>query len=169
MVSFGTATDESPGQWNAQDHGGFSTSAPWMRVNDDYVYWNAEIQVADSSSVLAHWRRVLACRKQHYDTLIYGRFEMVDRHNPFIFCYKRVGKAAKAVVVANFTDDAQRWVVPWDVEVSLAKGQVILANYDVQGELHDDTLLLRPYESFVLLEQGEQGEQGHQDSAGGER
>jgi len=56
-------------QWNASAHGGFTTSIPWMRVNDDYPEWNAEQQIGDESSVYAFWRRALKVRKAH-DVLV---------------------------------------------------------------------------------------------------
>jgi len=41
----------TPMQWDASSHAGFTTGKPWMRVNDDYVTWNASSQVKDESSV----------------------------------------------------------------------------------------------------------------------
>ena len=34
-----------------------------MRVNDDYVEWNAEAQKSDKTSVLNFWKRALEFRK----------------------------------------------------------------------------------------------------------
>jgi glycosidase len=40
-----------------------------MRVNDDYPEWNAELQIADETSVHAFWKRALKVRKAH-DALV---------------------------------------------------------------------------------------------------
>ena len=50
-------------QWDHSRHSGFTSGLPWMRVNDDYVEWNAEAQKSDKSSVLNFWKRALEFRK----------------------------------------------------------------------------------------------------------
>ncbi|KAL7940446.1 glycoside hydrolase family 13 protein [Trichoderma barbatum] len=143
----------SPVQWNSQDHGGFSTSIPWMRVNDDYAQCNAEQQLADPTSIFNHWRHLLKLRRQHLDVFIYGQFEMVDREHPAVFCYKRVGRTASATVVANFTEDEQAWSLPRETENSLRNGTTLIANYETPRDIRRHTLSLRPFEAFVVLEQ----------------
>ncbi|KAL7940376.1 glycoside hydrolase family 13 protein [Trichoderma barbatum] len=127
----------SPIQWNSEDHGGFSTSVPWMRVNDDYAQCNAEQQLADPTSIF-----------------IYGQFEMVDREHPAVFCYKRIGRTASATVVVNFTEVEQAWSLPRETEASLKNGTTIVANYETPRNLRRHTLSLRPFEAFVVLRQG---------------
>ncbi|KAF4428943.1 glycoside hydrolase family 13 [Fusarium acutatum] len=147
----------SPVQWNSKEHGGFSTSVPWMRVNDDYTQCNAEQQLADATSVFFHWRRVLELRRQYWGVFIYGQFEMVDREHPAVFCYNRIGRTASATIVANFTEEEQEWSPPQATVDSLRNGTIVLANYETRGELRGRCLTLRPFESFVVLEQ----ESGH--------
>ena len=54
-----------PAQWTADPHAGFSTGAPWMRVNDDYVDgWNVQAQLEDNTSVHAFYKLVLDYRKK---------------------------------------------------------------------------------------------------------
>ena len=79
---------------------------------------------------------------------------MVDREHPAVFCYKRTGKTDSATVVANFTEEEKEWSVPQETEDALKNGMIVLANYETRGELRDHTLPLRPFESFVVLEQG---------------
>ncbi|KAH7009019.1 glycoside hydrolase family 13 protein [Ilyonectria destructans] len=144
----------SPIQWNSKRNAGFSTGVPWMRVNDDYMQWNAEDQVTDPMSVFSHWRRVLELRRQHWAVFIYGKFEMVDHDHPSVFCYKRIGKSATAVIVTNFTDSHQELSVSMRLAVTLQSGTLVLANYETLNELRGQTLALRPFEAFVVLEQG---------------
>jgi len=40
-----------------------------MRVNDDYLEWNAEQQIGAGDSVHAFWKRALKVRKAH-DVLV---------------------------------------------------------------------------------------------------
>lgn len=66
-----------PMQWDASAHAGFTqgTAAPWMRVNEDYVEWNAERQVSDPASVRAFWKRALEIRKA-FDVLVSGTVDI---------------------------------------------------------------------------------------------
>jgi hypothetical protein len=57
-----------------------------------------------------------------------------------------------ATIVTNFKEEKQRWSAPPDVLASLKDGKMMLANYNVQEENADSVIHLRPYESFVLLE-----------------
>ncbi|KAH6970219.1 glycoside hydrolase family 13 protein [Fusarium avenaceum] len=143
----------SPVQWNSKEYGGFSTGVPWMRVNDDYAQCNAEHQFADPSSVFSYWRHVIELRRQYYGVFIYGRFEMVDREHPAILCYNRIGKTACATIVTNFTENEQEWSPPQATIDSLKNGTTILANYETRGEPPGRVLTLRPFESFIVLEQ----------------
>ncbi|KAI1053502.1 hypothetical protein LB506_012589 [Fusarium annulatum] len=147
----------SPVQWNSKEHGGFSTGVPWMRVNDNYTQCNAEQQLSDPTSVFFHWRHVLELRRQYWGVFIYGQFEIVDREHPAIFCYNRVGKTASATVVANFSQEEQEWSPPQATVDSLRNGTIVLANCGRREELRGHSLTLRPFESFVVLEQ----ESGH--------
>jgi hypothetical protein len=78
---------------------------------------------------------------------------MVDREHPAVFCYNRIGRTASATIVANFTEDEQEWLPPQATVDSLKNGTTILTNYEARRELRGHTLTLRPFESFVVLEQ----------------
>ena len=43
---------------------GFSSTTPWMRVNEDYKTWNAEAQCEDLQSVHAFYKKALQLRKK---------------------------------------------------------------------------------------------------------
>ncbi|KAF5643578.1 glycoside hydrolase family 13 [Fusarium sp. NRRL 25303] len=143
----------SPVQWNSKENGGFSTGVPWMQVNNDYAQCNAEQQLADPTSVFFHWRRVLELRRHYWGAFIYGQFEMVDRDHPAVFCYNRIARTASATIVANFTEEEQEWSPQQATLDSLRNGTIALANYETRGELRGHSLTLRPFESFVVLEQ----------------
>jgi alpha-glucosidase len=52
-------------QWDTTPHAGFTTGAPWMRINDDFKTWNAASEVQDPHSVYAFWKRALKLRKEN--------------------------------------------------------------------------------------------------------
>ncbi|KAI5456064.1 glycoside hydrolase family 13 protein [Mariannaea sp. PMI_226] len=143
----------SPIQWNAKAHGGFTTGVPWMRVNDDYVKWNAENQISDPTSVFSYWRGVLELRRKYRSILIYGRFDMVHHDHPAVFCYRRLSETSAATIVTNFNDSHQELLLSPQLMLSLKCGIAVLTNYGTSYKILGQTLYLRPFEAFVVIEQ----------------
>lgn len=56
-------------QWNSDEHAGFTTGTPWMRVNDDYKCINVSLQQDNRDSVLSFYKLALQTRKEH-DVLV---------------------------------------------------------------------------------------------------
>ena len=133
----------TPMQWDASQHGGFTTTEPWLSVNPNHAHINAAAQVDDPDSVFAHYRKLIALRKQ-YDVIAYGDFAPLDEGHPSVLAYTRRWNGEQIVVVNNF----YRTEVDWNCPVSLEGFTCLLSNYTdsiVQTKLH-----LRPYESLVL-------------------
>ncbi len=125
-----------------------------MRVNDDYTQCNAEQQLVDPTSVFSHWRRVLELRRQHCGVFVYGRFEIVDREHPAVFCYRRIDRTPVPRLWQISPKLNKHGSLPRAIEDALRSGTTILANYETPTVLHSYNLVLRPFEAFVILEQG---------------
>ena len=133
----------TPMQWDAGAQGGFTTGTPWISVNPNHTRINAAAQVDDPHSVFAHYRKLIALRKQ-YDIIAYGDFAPLDQHHPQVLAYTRRLDGEQLVVINNF----YRTEVDWTCPVDLEGFTCLLSNYPdavVQTKLH-----LRPYESVVL-------------------
>lgn len=109
-----------PIQWSAEPHAGFSTVAPWMRVNEDYKEVNAAAQVSNTDpntlTVYQFWKRGIENRRKHKEVFVYGGFEMVDPDNEKVFAYKRTSKIeGDWVTVMNWTGSGVDWTIPSDV------------------------------------------------------
>lgn len=66
----------TPVQWDDSDYAGFSpagSSAPWMKVNEDYKTWNVASQLHDKGSVFSFWREMLGFRKKHLSCVCFFR------------------------------------------------------------------------------------------------
>lgn len=134
------------------ENAGFSTATPWMRVNEDTARCNVKAQNAQKDSVLNYWRRALRIRKEQKATLVYGTFEMHDIDNEAIISYSRHSDETgeDVLVIINFTDDNQEWVVPAS-ERGLSSGEVVLSTYDSGIKFgQDGAVSLRPFEAVVL-------------------
>lgn len=122
-----------------------------MRVNDDYVDHNAEMQLSDSKSVFSFWQRVLQLRKQYKDVLVYGRFEMMDQNHPWVMCYQRIHHTTRAVVIMSFSDIEQQWTMPPEVASVWKDGKQLLANYTTSWVVRGHSVCLRPFEAAVMM------------------
>ncbi|PWN51710.1 putative alpha-glucosidase [Violaceomyces palustris] len=104
----------TPVQWDSSPHAGFTTGKPWMRVNDNYKKINAAAQINDPDSVLSFWKRMIGLRTKHSSLFTFGSFHLLEPENEQTFSY--VKKSAegdeKALVVLNFTDQAQEFKLP---------------------------------------------------------
>ena len=130
-------------QWDASEGGGFSEAEPWISMNPNHKTINAASQVDDPGSIFAHYRKLIALRKQ-YDVIANGDFAPLDMEHPSVLAYTRRTDKEELVVVNNF----YRKEVDWSCPVDLTGFTCLLSNYAdsaVQTKLH-----LRPYESLVL-------------------
>ncbi|OON96627.1 MAG: hypothetical protein ATN31_09470 [Candidatus Epulonipiscioides saccharophilum] len=59
----------TPMQWDDTAHAGFSSTEPWLDVNDNYVHINVLKDLSDDNGVYKYYQKVLKFRKEHYDKL----------------------------------------------------------------------------------------------------
>ncbi|KAM0221515.1 hypothetical protein ACHAQD_005433 [Fusarium lateritium] len=144
----------TPVQWDATPNAGFTTGAPWIRVNDDYETWNAAAQVGTRDSVFEYWRSALTLRKELKNIIVYGAFELmdeVDEENDDVFAYQRSNRGQEVIIVCNFREHEVRWRVPSCL--GLKSGKVLLSNYPPVDPTQE-TFVLRPFEAFVCYYDG---------------
>jgi alpha-glucosidase len=60
----------TPMQWSAAKNAGFSANPekakdPWMKVNEDYKLYNAEVEAQNKDSPLNFWKKAIQFRKDH--------------------------------------------------------------------------------------------------------
>ena len=144
LARFGRDNSRTPFQWNATANAGFTTGTPWLAVNPNYTTINEAAQNKDSSSVLSHFRRATALRRQH-NVLIYGQYTLLDADNPHIYAYTRTLGGERALVVLNFSSEPRRWTVPTDLKPT---GQPWLNNYPTLAA--GPVLALQPWQAVVL-------------------
>ena len=133
----------TPMQWDASEDGGFSEAEPWISMNPNHKTINAASQVDDPDSIFAHYRKLIALRKQ-YDVIATGDFAPLDMAHPSVLAYTRRTDREDLVVINNFYRKEADWTCPVDLDGFTC----LLSNYaDSRAETK---LHLRPYESLVL-------------------
>lgn len=145
----------TPMQWDGSCNAGFSSVAPWIEVNGNYRQVNVEAAMADSQSVLYHYRRLIRLRKE-LPTLTTGEYrDLLPRH-PQIWAYQREGLASSLLVLCNFSAEAAEFMLPGAASERIRRGagRLLLENYgsrDADEKIEHRSVSLRPYESLVWL------------------
>ncbi len=136
----------TPVQWSDAENAGFSTHKPWMIVNPNYKEINLAKQKADSNSVYAFYKKMIALYKDpaYHETLTFGRFEPYMRETKNLIAYYRKGEGQTLLVLANFQNEPQTVMLPE------AAGNVILNNCD-RVDLDDNgCITLGGYQAVII-------------------
>lgn len=134
----------TPMQWDDSDYAGFSTAAPWIEVNPNYKKINTESQINDKNSIFNFYKKIIRLRKNN-DTILYGKYELLNKESEELFVYTREYKAEKLLVICNWTDKEQNYSLPY--EWVTAKKSLLISNYEESGTFN--TMILKPYEAKV--------------------
>ena len=142
----------TPMQWDSSPNSGFCDAGvnPWMRINDDWVDVNAEKQIQNPDetnlSVWQFWKKALSLRKEYKDTLVYGKFEVINMEDEDIFAYLRFTEHEKWVVILNYNNKIVKWHLPDQIKVK----KWILGNYpkNVSALPLAGALTLNPWEGL---------------------
>ena len=129
----------TPMQWTAGKNAGFTDGTPWLPVNENHSFINAEAALADPDSVFHHYRRLIALRKT-YPVFRDGTFTLLDPEDSNVFAYTRDTETEHLLVVCNFTGSRLHYRLPQNFHGS----RLLISNYaaDAPG--------LRPYEAVIL-------------------
>jgi alpha-glucosidase len=82
----------TPMPWRDVEHGGFSTSKPWLPVPDEHRAMSVERQSADRKSVLNGFRAFMRWRKAQ-PALLWGSIHFIDVPEPVLAFVRRSGDA----------------------------------------------------------------------------
>ncbi|SJZ65061.1 glucan 1,6-alpha-glucosidase [Pilibacter termitis] len=131
----------TPMQWDSSENGGFTKGNAWLSVNPNYKEINVEQALKDKHSIFYTYQKLIQLRKDN-PLMIWGEFELVTSADN-VFAYTREYNAEKWLVVANFSENEQKFSFDGKAK------QVIIQNYD-KAYLDLSDLNLLPYETFVV-------------------
>lgn len=129
----------TPMQWTDGPNAGFTTGTPWLPVNPNCAWINAEDALADPNSVFHHYRRLIQLRKT-YPVFRDGTFTLLCPEDETVFAYTRDTEVEHLLVVCNFSGEEAAFEWPEEFR----NGQVLVSNYK------DASQTLRPYEAKML-------------------
>lgn len=132
----------TPIQWDATEHGGFTTGTPWLKVNPNYPTINVEKALQDPDSIFYYYKQLIALRHQH-DLIVYGEYALILEDAPHVYAYTRTYENQTWYIYCSFaTEDTS-------VPVTHDSSDRVIGNYNDAPNVTDEQLTLRPYEAIV--------------------
>ena len=131
-------------QWDASEQAGFTTGAPWIKVNSNYKEINAKQQLSDPDSIFHYYQKLIRLRKEK-PVIVYGEFEALYREHEQIFAYTRTLENEKLLTVCNFSDHRAEMEIP---EQFREGAECLITNLGRKD--FGEKIVLKPYEAFVL-------------------
>lgn len=128
----------TPMQWDASANAGFTTSTPWLKLNDNYETINVEAALDDPNSIFYYYQKLIRLRHD-LPVITTGTYQLLDPTDAQVYTYRRVGENDTLLVISNFTSDT----LTRDYQVP-ETATLIIGNYD-----DDAGTTLRPYEAKV--------------------
>jgi oligo-1,6-glucosidase len=135
----------SPMQWASSEHAGFTTGVPWFPVNPNASEINAAAALADETSVLHHYRKLIALRHDH-PVVAVGDFALLLEQDPRVYAFTRSLDNVTLLVLGNFSADEVPVRLPDAAE--WAEADLLLGNYPTPDGSAPG-IVLRPWETRV--------------------
>ena len=137
----------TPMQWDNSINSGFTKGTPWINVSRRYKEINAENNIKDEDSILYHYKKLIAVRKEE-DAIAYGDYRILDKDNEKVYAYERSLDNTSVIVVNNFYKEEVEINLSKEIDFDNKKIEILLSNYK-DSLLDLNNLKLRPYESVV--------------------
>ncbi|CAN5277352.1 alpha-amylase family glycosyl hydrolase [soil metagenome] len=135
----------TPMQWDASDHGGFTSGDPWLPLVDAESR-NAADQATDPGSTLSLYRRLIAARRTS-PALAHGEHRSLFGVGADVLAWLREADHERVLVLLNVGSSARRCDLR---RVAATEGEVVVATGERNGRVELTDLELRPFEGIAL-------------------
>ncbi len=135
-------------QWDSSENAGFSQAMPWLKVASNYPQINALAAMADNDSVFYFYQKLIELRKQQ-PVITQGSFCDLLPLDDRCYVYLRETDTQQLISISNFYGEEAQCSLP--TTISLDKAQCLLSNYKEAMETVGQTVLLKPYETRIVL------------------
>lgn len=130
-----------------QKNAGFTDGTPWIKLNPNYKYINAQSQLEDEYSIFNYYKKLIVLRRNH-EIIVYGDYNLILEDNKDIYAYTRKLKDETLLVICNFCENLTKFSLPNNIKY--LHGELLISNYIVEAKGIDE-IVLRPYEARVYL------------------
>ena len=130
----------SPMQWTNKANGGFSTTKPWLMVNDNLETVNVEDVSKDPDSIYAYYKKLIELKKNN-PVLQHGSTTPLLVEDENLYAFARTLDGQEILCIHNFYGKKA------PLHLDLHGYERLLSNYP---DYQEDLTALRPYESLIL-------------------
>jgi alpha-glucosidase len=135
----------TPMQWSAAPYAGFSTSAPWLPLADDFAHENVVNLAADARSILSLYKALVGLRKQ-LPALVTGAYAPVAAEGDLLL-YRRQNEDGAVMIALNLGAGP----VSIAADAAGLGGEILLStSLDRAGEKVSGTVDLRGNEGVII-------------------
>ena len=134
----------TPMQWDDTNNAGFSSETPWLPVHENHTTVNVANQQNDHNSVLNHFRKMVALRKDNL-LLVYGEYEIIQEEHPTIYAYSRSLEDQHLKILLNFSETVSKINL-----LDLVQHKEVLINNYNELLIDKNTITLKPFQAVVL-------------------
>ena len=147
----GRDPERGPMVWSIGEGNGFSTAAPWLPFAKASNRYSVENQELEESSMLHHYRVLLALRKDD-DTLRRGLTSFVDTSNVHILAYCREHEGQQRLILLNFSKRRQTVDLPSFALKNLSCTLVFSTHPTLlhADDMGFENMMLEPYQGLIL-------------------
>jgi oligo-1,6-glucosidase len=136
----------TPLQWDDGDHGGFTTGAPWIRLNPNYRTINVKQALADPESIFYYVQKLIQLRKAN-PIIVYGTYDLILDTHKEIYAFTRTLEDDRLLVILNFTKHTPSFTLP--AHLTFVDQDLLISNYTVNPDESLCQFTLRPFEARV--------------------
>ena len=143
----------TPMQWSDEMHAGFTTGEPWLRENPNYAAINVKEQQGREDSVLSHYKKLIALRKDpaYKETIVYGDFVPCENCGGSLIAYLRKGVDQTILVAGNFTPDEKTVELPLTADGRRYAGGKVLLDNGREASVEDGSVRLDGFGAAAIL------------------
>ena len=135
----------TPMQWDATVYAGFSTSAPWLPLSNDFPHENVVNLEADSRSILSLYKALIGLRKK-LPQLMWGDYVPIAAEGDLLLYRRQYGAQAVAIALNLGADP----VSIGSDGVDLGSEILLSTSLDREGEKIQGRIDLRGNEGVII-------------------
>ncbi|MBA3062949.1 MAG: alpha-glucosidase [Atribacteria sp.] len=136
----------TPMQWSDSPNAGFTTGAPWIKVNLNYPDINVAHDLKDSNSIFCYYQKIIQLRKENL-IMIYGDYQLILEDDEYIYSYLRTLNKDRLLIILNFFSSQIIFNLP--ANINYQEKELLISNYNVEEKEGIKSIYLRPYEVRV--------------------
>lgn len=136
----------TPMQWGVNPNAGFTTGAPWMKVNPNYRDINVAHDLKDSNSIFHYYQKIIRLRKEN-SIMVYGDYQLILEDDEHVYSYLRTLNKDRLLIILNFFSSQTIFNLPANIDYQDKK--LLISNYNVEEKEEIKNIYLRPYEARV--------------------